>query len=267
MDTLRQDLRFALRTFVRTPGLSIALVLTFALGVGATTAIFTVVDRVVLRPLPFPGSERVVVMCETNPRLAGVCVASPSNVADWARSVPALESAGVMRDESVVAQIDGGSLGVHGGLATAGLFRALDMRPALGRLFDDHDVDSGANHVVILSDAFWRERFGASTDVVGRDLMLDGRAMRIIGVLPERAYIPIRDGIEVWLPITAGIDDATKRSWRGFTALGRIAAGRTRKDVDAELDVVRGRLAAEYPASNAGWACEQKACAITSPAQ
>src|SRR5579863_805784 len=96
---LMQDARFAVRTLAKTPTFTAAAVLTIALGIGAATSIFTVVDRIVLRPLPFPNSERVVMLCETSPQVEHYCVASPANVADWTRSVPALETAGVARGE------------------------------------------------------------------------------------------------------------------------------------------------------------------------
>jgi len=253
METLIQDIRFGLRTLFRAPAFSAAIVVTIALGIGATTAIFTVVDRVVLRPLPFPESERTVMLCETNPKVADFCVASPSNVADWARSVPALQSAGVARSESFLAEADGRSFGVSGGIATGGFFTTLGIRPAIGRLFDDRDLDRSANQVIIVSQAFWRQHLNGDPGAVGRTMMFDGRPFRIVGVLPADVYIPTFDYVEAWKPITAGIDDPDNRNWRGFMAIGRVKPGISTQTLNAQLEVVRANLAAAYPDSNAAW--------------
>jgi putative ABC transport system permease protein len=253
MDAIIQDIRFSLRMLARTPTLTAAVVLTIALGIGATTSIFTVVDRIVLRPLPFPQSERVAVLCETSPRVKGFCVASPANVADWARSVPALDNAGVARGESFVAEVDGASFGGPGGITSPGFFKTLGIQPALGRLFEDTDLDPARNHVIVVSDGFWRQRLGSRPDAVGRDLTLDNRAFRVIGVLPAGVYIPTYDFVQVWKPLTASIDDTSDRTWRGFMALGRLARGATKSDLDAQIKVVRAQLAAAYPDANANW--------------
>jgi putative ABC transport system permease protein len=206
--------------------LTVAVVLTIALGIGATTAIFTVVDRIVLRPLPFPDSERVMMLCETNPRIPkGYCVASPANVADWARTVPALEAAGVARSESFLATIDGASFGGPGGITSPGFFRTLGIQPALGRLFEETDLDPARNHVVVVTDGFWRQHLRGRPDAIGRDLTLNNSVFRVIGVLPPEVYIPTYDFAEVWKPLTASIDNTANRGWRGFTALGRLARG------------------------------------------
>jgi putative ABC transport system permease protein len=253
VETLIQDVRFGLRTLIKAPSFSITIVAAIALGIGATTTIFTVVDRIVLRPLPFPGSERTVVMCETSPKVADYCVASPPNVADWAASVPALESAGVARTESFVAETGGHSFGVHGGIATGGFFAALGTRPALGRLLEDRDLDRAANQVALLSHAFWRQRLGADPGVIGHSVTFDGRPVQIVGVLPADAYIPNFESVDVWKPLTAGIDNPNNRNWRGFTAIGRMKAGVTARELDAQLAVVRASLAMTYPDANAGW--------------
>jgi predicted permease len=253
MATLIQDLRFGLRTLVKAPAFFVTIVATIALGIGATTAIFTVVDRVVLRPLQFPDSERTVMLCETSPKVADYCVASPPNVADWARAVPALESAGVARSESFVAEADGHSFGVRGGIATGGFFATIGARPALGRLLEDRDLDRAANQVVVVTDGFWRQHLHGDMAVIGRPITLDGRPFRVVGVLPADAYIPAYDFVEAWKPLTASIDDTDNRNWRGFTAIGRLAPGATVRALDAQLAVARANLAAAYPASNADW--------------
>lgn len=253
MQSLLLDLRFAVRTLRKAPSFTAAVIVTMALGIGATTSMFTVVNSIVLRPLPFPDSDRVVSLCETSPPVRDWCVASPSNVADWADASPTLESAGVARTESFIAQSEGESTGVYGGIASPGFFRVLRIRPALGRLLEDRDMSRGANTVAIVSHAFWRRTLGGASTAIGRNIALDGRAFTVIGVLPADAYIPEFGTVDVWKPLTASIDDVDNRNWRGFTALGRLAPGATLSSLGAELDVIRGRLAAAYPESNRGW--------------
>jgi putative ABC transport system permease protein len=253
IDTLVRDLRFGLRTLFKSPGFFAAVVVTMALGIGAATSMFTVVNAVVLRPLPFPDSDRAVMLCETSPRVRDFCVASPANVADWAAASRSLDSAGVARTESFIARGDEGATGIRGGIATPGFFRVLRLRPALGRLFEDRDLDRAANGVAVVSQTYWRQALHADPGAVGRAIDLDGRPFVVIGVLPGDAYLPDMGPVEIWKPLTASIDDVTNRGWRGFAALGRLAGGASRESLAAELDTIRARLAAAYPASNDGW--------------
>jgi putative ABC transport system permease protein len=253
MPAFLQDVRFAVRTLAKTPGFTLAVVLTIALGVGATTAMWTVVDRIVLRPLPFPGSERAVMLCETSARTAAFCVASPPNAADWAASVPALESVGVARTESFVAVMNGSPFGVRGAIATPGFFSAIGLAPAAGRVLEAADLDRARNNVAVISDKFWRERLNADPMTVGRSIVLDGKDTRVVGVLPAKAYVPNYDGIDIWKPLTAGIDNPDVRARRGFMTIGRLAPGATLSTLNSQLEVVRARLERAYPESNAGW--------------
>jgi putative ABC transport system permease protein len=253
VDSFLHDLRFALRTLGRTPGFLCATVATVALGVGATTALLTVVDRIVLRPLPFPDSDRAVVICETSARTAAFCVASPANVADWGRGVAAIETIGVARSESASIESGGRRVGVPGGIASAGFFKVLNIQPAEGRLLEDDDLHPARNQVVVISDRFWREQLDSQPNVVGRSINLNGRPFRIVGRLPADAYIPSFDFAQVWKPLSASVDNTSDRNWRGFMAIGRLVRGATIRDLDVQLEAARGRLAMAYPESNAGW--------------
>lgn len=255
MSALLQDLRFALRTMRRAPGFTSAVVLTIGIGVGATTGIFAVVNGVLLRPLPFDGSSRVVRLCETHPSVGNWCGASPSNVADWARMSRALESAGVARTEPVIASKGGEHVGVGGGIASPGFFEVLRIRPLLGRVFEERDMARGANHVAILSHTFWLERLGGDPLVVGGSMVLDNQPFTVIGVLPVDAYLPEPSlaAVDVWKPLTASVDDVDNRSWRGFTAIARLAGGVSAGQLQAELEGLRAELARTYPDANRGW--------------
>ena len=250
---LPSEVRQAIRSLVQRRSFTVTAILTLALGLGATLAIFTVVEGVLLRPLPFPESDRALVLCETNPRLTGACVASPANVADWARASQLLEAAGVARDEAFIGRDPDGSYGVRGGIASPGFFRVLLTQPALGRIFDDPDLLEGANGVVIISNRFWRDRLGADPGAVGRSVTLDGRPFVVVGVLAADAYIPELDLVEVWKPLTASVDDVSNRSWRGFFAIARMAPDVAQPAVEAELRATAAELERQYPAANAEW--------------
>ncbi len=259
LDAMKQDLRFAVRTLRRAPTLTVTVVATIALGVGATTAMFTVVNAVLLRPLPFAESERVVVLCETNPSVGSWCGASPMNVADWTRGTRALESAGVARTEPFIATSEGEHYSVEGGIASPGFFQVTGLRPALGRMLTERDMDRGGNHVVVVSDSFWRRRLGADPGIVGQSIVLDDAPFTVVGVLPADAYIPAPasgsslDQVEVWKPLTASVDDVENRNWRGFTAIGRRARGVSIARLQTELEAVRAQLARAFPKENEHW--------------
>src|SRR5687768_17602784 len=150
------DVRYAVRATLRARGFSGSAIGTMTVAIAAVVTIFTVVDRVLLRPLAFDGSERVSQLCETSPSTGPFCSASPLNVEDLARDAASLEAAGVARTESFAAEINGERVGVRGAIATPGFFGVLAVRAASGRLLESGDMAEGANHVVVVSHAFWR---------------------------------------------------------------------------------------------------------------
>jgi putative ABC transport system permease protein len=246
------DLRVAARRLWRSPGTTAAIVGTLSLGIAAVTAVFTVVNAVVLRPLPFPDSERVVILCETAPRVSAFCVASPPNVADWARASRSIERFGVAREWPFRLRSGSDSLPIDGGIATPGYFGVVGARPALGRLLEPRDLEPGSEPVVVLAHDTWRRHFASDPGVVGRAVVVDGRDARVVGVLAEDAATPELRA-EAWLPLNAVNDDVTNRAWRGFVALGRLAPGATLETARREMEVVRAGLEASYPETNRDW--------------
>ena len=220
-----QDLHYAIRGLVRSPGFSLTAVLTLALGIGANTAIFSVVDGILLRPLPLPESERLVALCETNPAIAAFCIGSPPNVEDWDEQARAIEDFGLGRRRPFVITGDEGAEGVSGGIATPGMFNTLRLAPALGRLLQASDLGPGNNHVVVLSHAMWQTRFGGDPTVIGQPIVLDGENYQIVGVLAAGAEVPRLEGVELWAPLD--FDPSEHREWRGFLVYGRLAPDAT----------------------------------------
>jgi putative ABC transport system permease protein len=253
MESLAHDLRYSVRTLLRRPGLTVAIIATLALGIGANTAIFTVLRSVVLRPLPFPHSERVVQIAETNERLGATVTASPPNVDDWARMSRSIEAIGLARSGTLVLSDRQGTRSVRGGVATPGWFTVQAIEPELGRLMDSEDLQIGSNDVALISHRFWMDHFAGDPGVLGSRMIVDGKSVRVIGVLPAEAWIYQFGFVDVWRPLTALEEDYTNRDWRGFFVLGRMAAGVTLQQTRDEMGRIRASLAEEYPDTNSAW--------------
>ncbi len=251
--TLLDDIRISLRQLARRPGLTVIALLTLALGTGSATAILTIVDGVLLRPLPFPDSGRLVTLCETHPSIEGYCSGSPPDVEDWAAQSRTFASLGLGRSWTFNLETGGGAEGLRAGLATPGLFRTLGVSAALGRVFTPDDLAESGRHVAVLSDDLWRTRFGADAGVLGRSVVLDGESYTVIGVLPPRTDVPHVEGVRVWVPLPFDPRDEDNRNWRGFRVVGRLAPGVTIEAAEAELNAIQHGLGERFPATNRGW--------------
>lgn len=250
---LARDARLALRVLIRHPAPAAVVVITLALGIGATTAIFTVVDSVVLRPLPFPHADRLYSLCETNARLRGACVASPTNVEDWSVRSTSFEAFGIGRNWGRIWNNGEGSSEIPAGLATPGLFEVYGVRPHLGRLLMRDDLTPGNNQVVVLSYELWASAFGSDPDIIGRVLMLDKEPFEVVGVLEAGIRIPELEWIQAWTPTHFHPTDEEQRSWRGFITSGRLREGVSLKQARAEMVGIVAQLAEEHPEVNRGW--------------
>jgi putative ABC transport system permease protein len=253
MSTLMQDLRYALRTLARTPGFTAIAVATLALGIGANTAIFSVVHAVLLRRLPYPEPNRLLVIVEHQKRLGDMSVAWP-NFLDWRAQSRTLSSLAAFRTNSMT--VSGAEepelLGV--GEVSAAFFPLLGATPPLGRALLESDDRPGAPPAVVLSDELWRSRFGSDPAVVGRTVRLDAVAHTVVGVLPRGfAFFPRR--ADLYRPI--GLYGA-ERNWlnrgnhSGMHVLARLAPGKSLPDARAELAGIMRQLEQQYPDSNSG---------------
>jgi len=248
-----QDARFAVRVLAKRPGFTAAAAVTLALGIGANTAIFSVVNSILLNPLPIADADRVVTICETNPAVAGFCIASPPNVEDWSEQSSSFESIGLARDWPFILKTADGAQGTNAGLATPGFFEVLRYRPRLGRLLQPEDLTGGNNHVVVLSHAMWQSQFGADPEIIGRMITLDDEPYEIVGVLGAEARPPQMEWFDLWAPLYFNPTDESQRSWRGFRALARLAPGVTLEAARSEMETIASRLASQYPETNQGW--------------
>lgn len=251
METLWQDLRHGLRILRKSPGFAIIAVLTVALGIGANTAVFSVVYGVLLEPLPYHDSARLILLNETTPRVGMVSVSDP-NFLDW-RSQSTTFS-----QMAAVHEVDFNLSGISqpesiGGEAVSPNFLSLlGVRPFLGRDFDVSEEKSGAAPVVMLSYSLWQSHFGSDPAAVGRTVLFDGRSFTIIGVLPPNfrwiEKVQFLEPIGTWL---ATNPDARDRGARGdMVVIGRLAPASSLAGARSEMEGIAARLAKEYPADN-----------------
>ena len=248
---LWQDLRYATRMLGKAPGFTVAAALTIALGIGANSAIFALVDATLLRPLPFPQPGRLVAMWEQTRQTPKARV-SPLNMLDWqARSQVVVAVGGYV--PNIGGMVLGGAEGppetVSRQWVTYGIFDALGVTPIAGRTFQRADDEGDAN-VVVLSDSFWRAQFGANPAVVGTTLRLDGDPYTVVGVVPDEAKIIGRASIWALVGITKAPPRA--RGAYAFHAIGRLKDGTTIEAAQSDLAAVAAGLAREFPATNAG---------------
>jgi len=257
IQTFRVDARHTLRTLRRNPIFTFVAVLTLGLGIGATTSIFSVVNGILLRGLPFPEADRLVSLCETMPDEAGTCsTASTPNVADWAQRSGSFETIGVFRWWGHILERTEGAEGVRSLIATPQFFQTMRYTPAVGRLFQPDDQLDGNRFVAVLDHDFWTRRFGGDPEVLGSTISLSGESYRVIGVMGEGQKPPAMAGepsADIWLPLHFQPRDEEFRDWRGFYAIGRLAPGVTLDVAKQEMMAIHDGLQDEHPEANADW--------------
>ncbi len=247
-DLARQDLRYTLRALSRAPGFAVTAILVIALGVGANTAAFSVADFVLIRPLPYPDSDRLVKLWEAVPGY-GQLELSPPNYRDWKASSSVFEGMGAYLpiENNLVGEGEPDRL--EGAAVTADILAMLRVPAALGRVFTPADDREGAPGTVILSHGLWQARFGGDGGVIGRRLLLDGSPYVVIGVMPRSFNFPSRDAA-FWVPMRFGAADFEDRDNNYLNVLARLQPGATVEEARAELGVITARLEREYPREN-----------------
>ncbi len=252
METLLKDLRYGIRMLIRSPGFTTVAVLALALGIGANSAIFSVVNAVLLRPLPYEAPERLVSLSEREPQLEGMSISYP-NFLDWREQNRVFEQIAVYRRQSC--NLTGGSEPERliGGQVSADLFPALRAKQALGRTFLHEEDKPGGNLVVILSHGLWQRRFGSDPKILGQTLTLNGKSYSVIGIMPVNFAFPSR--VELWTPVG---QESGQPSWAarsnhpGLYGIARLKAGVTLEQARSEMDTIVARLEKQYPQSNSG---------------
>src|SRR4051812_6873713 len=251
MDTLVADLRYSLRLLRKSPAFTAIAVATLALGIGANTAIFSAVDAVLIRPLPYADPDRVVLVWEENlaanfPRNTP----APGNYAEWLRMSRSFASLAATRGGSASLTGDGAPEQVRGRRVTPNFFDVLGVRPAIGRTFTA-DEDRTAAPVVVISDALWRRRYGGDRSIVGRTVLMNDNRYEIIGVMPRGFVFRDRE-IDYWSPIAMPPAVAASRQSHFLNVVGRLAPGVTLAAASDDMRRVAATLQQQYPNSNTG---------------
>jgi len=250
VENFAQDVRFGARMLRKQPGFTAVAVLTLALGIGATTAIFSVVDGVLLRPLAFPRAEELMVFGESSPKAPQVA-ASPGAYLAWRRQSAAFTSLAAWTFGPYNLTGEGEPRRVFAQRVTADYFRTIELVPELGRGFSPADAGARESNVVILSHALWLDQFDGRASVLGQTILLDERPCHIIGVMPDRFLFERHADIYTPLPFSA--EDAGNFSERTLLAVGRLKPGVTFAQGKASLAAVSQQLGEKFPATNKRW--------------
>jgi putative ABC transport system permease protein len=252
MQKMWQDLRYGARMLLKNPGITFVVILALALGIGANTAIFSVVDTVLLRPLPYPESDRLVFLNETSKSMDEISVAYP-NFTDWRNQNQVFEKIGVYNRQSYNLTGAGEAERIITGQVSADLFAALRVNPLLGRLFTNEEDKPGGTPVVLLSYPFWQRRFGGQAGILNQPLTLNGKSYTVIGIMPQGYQFPSR--VEMWVPVgqLSGVPDWQERgNHPGLYGVARLKPGVSLAQAKAEMDKIGANLEKQYYDSNAG---------------
>src|SRR5882724_1829189 len=244
------DLRFALRQLRKSPGFTLIAVITLALCIGANTAIFSVVNAVLLRPLPYPHSEQLVRVFGSQPQLA-LAPSSPANFLEWKEENQVFERIGTYVGQGF--NLLGGDKPerVIGARVSADLLPLLGVQPALGRLFTNDEDQEGRGQVVIVSHDFWRSRFGGGPNILRQTITLNDRPYTVIGVMPPGFAFP-STRTQVWVPIAFNAAERKTRDTNFIDVIARLKPGVSIEQARANMNAVARSQTERYPKTNTG---------------
>jgi len=252
METLLQDLRYALRMLRKTPGFTAIAVIGLALGIGANTAIFSVAEAFLLKPLPFPELDRLVVALELAPHeTQDTSSLAPATYLDWQTQSQSFEGMGAFAWNEMNMTGEGHPEKVQGFAVTANFFGILQVRPELGRAFQDREDQPGQDKEVVLSHGLWVRRFGGEPSVVGKPVRLDNHLYTVVGVMPKEFDFP--KTAELWTPLAFEAEARSNRAFRYVEPVARLKPGVTVAQAQEELRGIAGKLSEQYPETNRGW--------------
>jgi putative ABC transport system permease protein len=255
MQTIGQDLRYGARMLFKQPGFTLVAVLTLALGIGANTAIFSVIYAVLLKPLPFPNQARIVAVgaIET-PEQTALGASSYLSFLDFQAQSAAFERMAAYSTRGFVVTTDAGAMRLRGVIATADLFPLLGVRPLHGRTFLPNEDKPGGGRVAVLSYAFWQNRFGGKREIIGQAVPISGESYTIVGVMPPGLQFPLQaDPIELWTNYAKDGEDnganstAMQRGNQYLNILGLLKPGAAQQEAGAQLTHISAQLAEQYP--------------------
>ena len=246
----QQDLRFALRILLKNPGFTLVAVFALALGIGANTAIFSVVNSVLLRPLPYKDPERLVMVWEDASK-TGHPRDTPAagNYSDWRDQNQVFEGMAAYSDESFNLTGAGDPERLEGIRVSSNLFPLLGVEPQVGRVFTAAEDQPNTQRVVLLSYGLWQRRFGGDPNIVGKPLTLNSESYQVVGVMPARFQFPTNDN-QIWVPIAFTSEEAADREVKFLEVIARLKPGITLAQAQAEMTTIAARLQQQYPETN-----------------
>jgi predicted permease len=255
VEQLRQDILYALRILRNSPGFTLTAVLSLALGIGANTAIFTVVNAVLLRALPYPDSDRLVQLWESKPNEGYFRnVVNPFNFLDWRERTQSFEGMSAVSVGTANLTGVGDPLALPGMEVSPDFFSVLGISPALGRAFLPQEGLPGQNHVAILSFRLWQSRFGSDPKILGRKIVVDGEPSTVVGIMPAGFTLP-KTRADIWKPLPL----VRSKDWEGgrfLEVVARLKRGIHLKQAQDDLHAVARQLSAERPDFDRGWSAE-----------
>ncbi|MBU6400043.1 MAG: ABC transporter permease [Verrucomicrobia bacterium] len=255
MQTLFQDVRYGLRTLIKTPAFAVIAIATLALGIGANSAIFSFVNAILLRPLPYKDPERLVMVFE-NQRVNGWfkdAVGAPV-LGEWRRQNTVFEGLAARGWDGFTLTGKGQPENIPGSPLSANMFSLLGIRPIRGRDFQPEEETYGKHHVVLLSHDLWQRRFGRDTNIIGQSITLNAEPYTVVGVMPPRTFFPEPD-TQLWTPLAFSPDQLRQRHAHNYLVYGRLKAGVPLGQARAEMDLIARRMA-DADEQNKGWGAE-----------
>jgi putative ABC transport system permease protein len=252
MNTLWQDLRYGARMLWKSPNYTLIAIITLALGIGANTAIFSVVNAVLLRPLPFKEPDRLMIVRETKLPQFPEFSASPGNFLDWKAQNTVFERLVAMTGSSFNLIGKGDPERLRGMFVSEGFFALFGAMPQLGRDFLPEEDQPGRNFVVMLSNGLWVRGFGGDPNIVNQAITLNGQSYTVIGVMPASFRYGGRD-LDLWTPIAFTAQQAQNHGGHYLSVVGRLKSGVSVEQARAEMSTIAARVAAQYPNTNTGW--------------
>lgn len=247
-----RDVRYAIRGLRRTPGFAVSVVLTLALGIASSSTIYALVDAVLLRPLPYPGSERLVAIHEsklTDPQSR--TPVAPGRLKNWQDLNGAFEAIAGSHLDPLIDLTGTVPERLSAAFVSPDFFAVLGVAPIMGRVFSSEEEAFGGPSAIVISDAFWRRRFSADPGVLGQPLVLTDKSYSIVGVMPPGFQFPA--AVEVWVPKQAAPTLLALREARFYHGVGRLKVGISLEQAHADLQAIQQRLGQEYPKTDAGW--------------
>src|ERR1051326_5905165 len=252
MEDLIKDMRYGVRSILKRPGFSLIAIITLALGIGANSAIFSVVNGILWRPLPYANPEQLVMAWENHSARGGPAREwfSPPDIEDWRAQNKVFSHFSALNDWGPTLTGSDEPVPLVGAAVSHDMFNMLGVTPVMGRSFAPEEDQVSAPNVVVLSNELWQTRFNSDKNIVGKSISLNQENYQVVGVMPAGFRFPVIPGVQVWRTLRPTLNPGCKRGCLVLRAIGRLKPGVTIQEAQADLSTVASRLAAQYPETN-----------------